>query len=148
MDELSLSLDSQALFKARFKSDWHAEIREKRLMPVAELFRERQITPTDLVNYWEELNTQKAVVKVQSGLLMGYVAALDAYIINGFYPKMVDQFHAQDYTMDYFVIEFDTQVCDWQRFSKRYWVRRIALRLLVRVYVHNFIVHFHNNVWE
>jgi hypothetical protein len=43
---------------------------------------------------------------------------MDTYIINGFYPKMVDQFHAQEYTMDYFVIEFDTQVCDWQRFRQ------------------------------
>lgn len=118
MDELSLSLDAQALFKDHFKTDWHAEIKDKRIMPVAELLREKEITSTDLGNYWEELNTQKAVVKVQSGLLMGYVATLDAYIINGFYPKMVDQFHAQDYTMDYFVIEFDTQVCDWQRFRQ------------------------------
>ena len=42
IEELSLSHEAQAIFKEHFQADWHVEMREKRLMPLDELLREKR----------------------------------------------------------------------------------------------------------
>ena len=69
------------------------------------------------------------IVKLQSGLLVGYTS-LDAYIINGFYPLMAERFSLiMRWTI---LVEFDSQRCDWRRFRQEI--------------VGNIIVHKHMNI--
>ena len=67
-------------FEKRFKKVWDEEIEQKRLLPLTELLKTRNITPALLAKRWEQMQAQEGIVKVQSGLLVGYATSLDAIL--------------------------------------------------------------------
>jgi hypothetical protein len=73
---------------------------------------------TDLLEAWEDHLATGQTLKVQSGLIVAFVEAFDAYVINGFYPAMAERFDHADNVMHYFVVEFDSAECSWESFRK------------------------------
>ena len=87
-------------------------------MTTNQLLAQKGLAITDLLNAWEQQLAAGQTLKVQSGLIIGFVEAFDAYVINGFYPAMAERFHHAENRMHYFVVEFDSADCSWESFRK------------------------------
>ena len=118
LDTLVMSETGLARFEERFGASWEDEKVAGRLMTTNQLIAQKGLAITDLLNAWEQQLAADQTLKVQSGLIIGFVEAFDAYVINGFYPAMAERFHHADNRMHYFVVEFDSADCSWKSFRK------------------------------
>lgn len=118
LDTLVMSEAGLARFEERFGASWEDEKAAGRLMTTNQLLAQKGLAITDLLNAWEEQLAAGQTLKVQSGLIIGYIEAFDAYVINGFYPAMAERFHHAENLMHYFVVEFDSADCSWESFRK------------------------------
>lgn len=118
LDTLIMSKAGLTRFEERFGASWEDEKAAGRLMTTNQLIAQKGLAITDLLNAWEQLLAAGQTLKVQSGLIIGFVEAFDAYVINGFYPAMAERFHHAENRMHYFVVEFDSADCSWESFRK------------------------------
>ena len=119
LDTLVMSEADSLDLEERFGASWEDEKAAGRLMTTNQLMAQKGLAITDLLNAWEEQLAAGQTLKVQSGLIIGFIEAFDAYVINGFYPAMAERFHHAENLMYYFVVEFDSADCSWESFSKR-----------------------------
>ena len=118
LDTLVMSKTGLTRFEERFGASWEDEKATGRLMTTNQLIDQKGLTITDLLNAWEQQLAAGQTLKVQSGLIICFVEAFDAYVINGFYPAMAERFHHAENRMHYFVVEFDSADCSWESFRK------------------------------
>ena len=118
LDTLVMSEAGFARFEEHFGASWEHEKAAGRLMTTNQLIAQKGLAITDLLNAWEEQLAAGKTLKVQSGLIIGFVEAFDAYVMNGFYPAMAERFHHAENLMHYFVVEFDSADCSWESFRK------------------------------
>jgi hypothetical protein len=118
LDTLIMSEAGLARFEERFGTSWEDEKVAGRLMTTDQLIEKKGLAITDLLEAWENHLATGQTLKVQSGLIVAFVEAFDAYVINGFYPAMAERFDNADNVMHYFVVEFDSAECSWESFRK------------------------------
>lgn len=118
LDTLIMSEAGLARFEERFGTSWEDEKVAGRLMTTDQLIENKGLAITDLLEAWEDHLATGQTLKVQSGLIVAFVEAFDAYVINGFYPAMAERFDHADNVMHYFVVEFDSAECSWESFRK------------------------------
>jgi hypothetical protein len=118
LDTLIMSEAGLARFEERFGTSWEDEKVAGRLMTTDQLIEKKGLAITDLLEAWEDHLATGQTLKVQSGLIVAFVEAFDAYLINGFYPAMAERFDHADNVMHYFVVEFDSAECSWESFRK------------------------------
>jgi hypothetical protein len=118
LDTLIMSEAGLARFEERFGTSWEDEKVAGRLMTTDQLIEKKGLAITDLWEAWENHLATGQTLKVQSGLIVAFVEAFDAYLINGFYPAMAERFDHADNVMHYFVVEFDSAECSWESFRK------------------------------
>lgn len=118
LDTLIMSDAGLARFEERFGTSWEDEKVAGRLMTTDQLIEKKGLAITDLLEAWEDHLATGQTLKVQSGLIVAFVEAFDAYVINGFYPAMAERFDHADNVMHYFVVEFDSAECSWESFRK------------------------------
>ena len=118
LDTLVMSKTGLTRFEERFGASWEDEKAAGRLMTTNHLIAQKGLAITDLLNAWEQQLAAGQTLKVQSGLIIGFVEAFDAYVINGFYPAMAERFHHAENRMHYFLVEFDSADCSWKSFRK------------------------------
>jgi hypothetical protein len=118
LDTLIMSEAGLARFEERFGTSWEDEKVAGRLMTTDQLIEKKGLAITDLLEAWEDHLATGQTLKVQSGLIVAFVEAFDAYVINGFYPAMAERFDHADNVMHYFVVEFDSAECSWESFRK------------------------------
>lgn len=118
LDTLIMSEAGLARFEERFGTSWEDEKVAGRLMTTDQLIEKKGLAITDLLEAWEDHLATGQTLKVQSGLIVAFVEAFDAYVINGFYPAMAERFDHADNVMHYFVVEFDSADCSWESFRK------------------------------
>lgn len=117
--ELALSAEAKAKFEAAFGKDWDAEVAAGRIMGNPDLLLKKGIGADKLFLLWNDCFSNQAVKKIQDGLLMAWLAPLDCYCINAFYPVMEANFYNPATVMDYFVVEFDPAQTSWEQFRKK-----------------------------
>ncbi|QBG46955.1 hypothetical protein EGM51_05940 [Verrucomicrobia bacterium S94] len=118
-EDISLSDAGKERFAEAFDSSWDEEVSVGRILPTAELLKRKKIDAHQLFNFWNVIFSAGKTVKLQDGFIMGYVAELDAYCINGFYPSMEANFYHPDTVMTYYVVEFDSDETSWSDFRKK-----------------------------
>lgn len=112
--EINLTDDGHAKFAEVFGRQWDAEVEAGRIMGNPQLMEAKGIDAHELFNLWNAAD----VKKVQAGLLVGWLDALDCYCINAFYPAMEANFYHADTMIDYYVVEFDPSQVSWEHFRK------------------------------
>ncbi len=110
----TLSDAGRIRFAETFGRDWNAEVQAGRIMGNPQLMASKGIDASALFTLWSAATVQK----IQSGLLMARLDALDCYCINAFYPAMEANFYHPRTTIFYYVVEFDPARVSWKRFRK------------------------------
>ncbi|MDZ8117501.1 hypothetical protein [Pontiella agarivorans] len=118
-EDISMSDAGKKRFAEAFDRSWDEEVSVGRILPTAELLKRRAIDSHQLFNFWNSIFSAGETVKLQDGFIMGYIAELDAYCINGFYPSMEANFYHPDTVMTYYVVEFDSSETSWSDFRKK-----------------------------
>lgn len=118
ISKIQLTNKGELKFKSAFGISWDKEIDNRRLLSLENLQKKQQLTSLDISRIWNKHASKNGIVKVQPGLLLCFDSSINAYIINGFYPIMADRFSHKDYTMNYYVVEFDSSNCSWSNFRK------------------------------
>ncbi len=114
--ELNLSEEAKNRFQKAFGEEWDSVISGKRVLNAAEVMdRFKEINAGRLNEIWTE-GTQ---TKLGPGLYAGKSAALDIYIINGFYPSMRERFTAPGLTIRWYDVTFDPQILSWSDFRQK-----------------------------
>ena len=119
IDDLDISHEGREKFKTAFGRKWDAEIKAKRLLSTTELLKNRNINVYQLFDAWNRLFAGGQTVKLQDGVIMGYIDELDAYCINAFYPSMEANFYNSETLLYYYVVEFDPAQVSWKEFRKK-----------------------------
>lgn len=116
IDELGLSDEAKIRFESAFGKSWKAEAGKVLGSPA--LQREKGISSHELYLHWNEQFLSRQTVKMQDGVIMAWLAELDCYCINAFYPAMEENFYNPATEMTYFVMEFDPEQVSWMQFRK------------------------------
>ena len=116
IDEINISFEGNNLFKSLYNKTWSDEILDNRILTTKDLMCLKKLNSSDISNLWNENNNP--IHKIQSGLLVKYVDEINTYLINGFYPLMSENFYNNNYLMNYYVIEFESQNYSWVDFRK------------------------------
>ncbi|WP_372847388.1 hypothetical protein [Pontiella sp.] len=117
-ETLDISEAGKDRFEEAFGKSWLAEATEGRILPTAKLLETTGIGVKQLFNRWNGLCLAGETVKIEDGLIMGYLKDLDVYCINAFYPSMEANFYHPDTRICYFVVEFDPAHWSWREFRK------------------------------
>jgi hypothetical protein len=117
-ERMDVSEDGKKRFETAFGKSWDSEFNAGKILSTKELLREKKISVHQLFNRWNGLFGAGKTAKLQDGLIMGYLADLDAYCINAFYPSMETNFYHSDTRIYYYVIEFDSAQVSWKEFRK------------------------------
>jgi len=116
VDELELSDEAKARFESSFGKSWQAETGKVLGSPA--LQQEKGIGSHELYLRWNEQFANRLTCKVQDGVIMAWLADLDCYCINAFYPAMEENFYNPATDMTYYVVEFDPEEISWERFRR------------------------------
>ena len=76
LDTLVMSEAGLARFEERFGASWEDEKAAGRLMTTNQLLAQKGLAITDLLNAWEEQLAAGQTLKVQSGLIIGFMRPL------------------------------------------------------------------------
>ncbi|MEN7972944.1 MAG: hypothetical protein ABFR47_03825 [Verrucomicrobiota bacterium] len=115
-EELELSDKAQARFESTFGKSWSAEA--GKVMGSPSLQQEKGISSHELYLLWREQYSSRRTCKLQSGVIVAWLADLDCYCINAFYPVMEENFCNPVTEMDYLVMEFDPGQVSWLQFRR------------------------------
>lgn len=115
---LELSDAGRARFEEAFEKSWDEEVACGRILSTAHLLEGKKISVHQLFNRWNNLFAGRKTVKLQDGIIMGFLEDLDAYCVNAFYPSMEANFYSEQTAITYFVVEFDPVQVSWKEFRK------------------------------
>jgi hypothetical protein len=118
-DELRPTDSARSLFKQRFQQEWDEQVRAGTITNNLTLMRRHNLTPEELFLRWNRQFDDKAVVKLQSGLLITWLESFQQYGLNGFYPSLEATFTHPATRMHYYVIEFDPAEVSWKAFREQ-----------------------------
>ena len=110
--DFSITPEGAAVFADLFGRSWDEETENGRIKSNPQLLEQKRIDADYLFECWNAAEARK----VQAGLLAAWLAPLDCYGINAFYPAMEANFYHPSTRMDYMVVEFDPAVISWKRF--------------------------------
>jgi len=113
-----LADEGKARFEAAFGKRWDAEVEAGRIMGNPSLIKAKGIDAAQLFTLWNEKFSARQTQKIQDGLIMAWLADLNAYCINAFYPVMEENFYHPATEITYFVVEFDPVQVSWKQFRK------------------------------
>ncbi len=105
-------------FEAFFGRTWQGEMDAGRIVPMPRLLERSDVDAHQLFNYWRVLFVSGKTVKLQAGLIMGFVEELNMYGINAFYPSMEAIFYHPETLLYYHVVEFDSSQTSWKEFRR------------------------------
>lgn len=115
-DELELTAEAQAKFKMAFGNSWVDEATKVFGSPA--LQQEKGISAHELYLQWNKEFSGRKTQKIQDGIIMAWLASLDCYCINAFYPAMEENFYNPATEMTYYVVEFNPDRVSWTQFRK------------------------------
>jgi nucleoside diphosphate kinase len=116
VDELELTDEAKLKFESAFGESWQAEA--GKVMGSPALQQEKGISSHELYLRWNEQFSSRRTCKIQDGVIMAWLADLDCYCINAFYPVMEENFYNLATEIAYHVIEFDPNQVSWSQFRK------------------------------
>lgn len=116
VDELDLSDEAKVKFESAFGKSWPSEAGKVLGSPA--LQQEKGVSSHELYLRWDEKCLSRQTCKIQDGVIMAWLADLDCYCINAFYPVMEENFYNSATEMAYHVIEFDPDQVSWSQFRK------------------------------
>ncbi len=119
ISKLNITEKGKTKFEAAFGKHWDQEIALGKIIPPALLLTAKKISVHQLFKKWNAQFTAGKTVKLEDGLLIAYLADLNAYCINGFYPAMEANFNHPSTLIHYHVVEFDPSQVSWQQFRKK-----------------------------
>lgn len=119
VEDISITKEGKNLFQRIYKKSWSDEIKEKRILTVQDLVLLKNISFNDISVLWNKNIKDHPVYKIDSGLLMKFSDEIDAYLINGFYCDMAQNFYNPIYNMNYYIIEFESNDISWFDFRKK-----------------------------
>ena len=105
-------------FESAFGKTWDGEVAAGRIMGNPQLLKAKGISANELFLLWNECFTTRQTQKIQDGLIMAWLATLDCYCINAFYPAMEENFYNPKTDITYYVLEFDPSQVSWAQFRK------------------------------
>ncbi len=105
-------------FEAFFGRTWQEEVAAGRIVPMPQLLARSDLDAHQLFNYWRALCANDQTVKLQDGLIMGFIEELNRYAINAFYPSMEAIFYHPETVLYYHVVEFDASQISWRTFRQ------------------------------
>lgn len=117
--DVKISESGRAKFKETFGKDWETEVEEGRIMGNPQLLEARSINAEELFTYWNHLFQSGQTHKIQDGLIVGWIGAMECYCINAFYPAIEASFYHPDNWMNYHVVEFYPSIISWNHFRKQ-----------------------------
>jgi len=115
---LAVTDEGRARFESAFSKSWEDEVAAGKIMGNPTLLKEKGITANELFLLWNDCFANRQTQKIQDGLLIAYLADLDCYCINAFYPAMEENFYHPDTRISYYVVEFDPEQVSWEDFRK------------------------------
>ena len=89
----------------------------KKLDTINNIKKRYNLSNKEISDIWNDDKNDK-VIKLQPGLVVSYIKTLDIFLINGFYPYMIELFYNHFYDMNYYVVEFDSKKINWINFRK------------------------------
>jgi hypothetical protein len=116
VDELELSDAAKDKFESAFGKSWQTEAGKVLGSPA--LQQEKGVSSHELYLLWNEQFSSRQTCKIQDGVILAWLADLDCYCINAFYPVMEENFYNPATEMAYHVIEFDPDQVSWAQFRK------------------------------
>ena len=114
---LEISDISIKFFEEKFSVKWNAAIDTNKLDTVNNIKKRYNLSNKEISDIWNDDKNDK-VIKLQPGLVVSYIKTLDIFLINGFYPYMIELFYNHFYDMNYYVVEFDSKKINWINFRK------------------------------
>ncbi|MBC8205984.1 MAG: hypothetical protein ISR85_00135 [Kiritimatiellales bacterium] len=105
-------------FEAFFGRTWQSEMDAGRIVPMPRLLSRPGMDAHQLFTIWRNLCAGKQAVKLQAGLIMGFIEELNVYAINAFYPSLEEIFYDLEARLDYHVVEFDSSQTSWKEFRR------------------------------
>lgn len=111
---LELTDEAARRFESVFGTPWAAEA--GRVLGSPALQQTKGITSQRLFELWNAEFAARRTCKLQDGVIVARLEALDCYCINAFYPAMEESFYHPATEMTYFVVEFDPGRISWQAF--------------------------------
>ncbi|HKL23050.1 MAG TPA: hypothetical protein VJ904_14685, partial [Tichowtungia sp.] len=117
-ETIVLDPEAQKRFESFFGRRWHDELETGRIVPMPQLLQRPGVDAPRLFRLWRALYPENKTVKLQAGLIMGFIEELGVYGINAFYPALEANFHHPDTVMHYHVVEFDSSQTSWKAFRK------------------------------
>jgi hypothetical protein len=117
--DAAITNEGKARFEGAFGKSWQAEVDAGRIMGNPRLLAKKGITADQLFHLWNAQFSTRQTQKIQDGLIMAWLDALDCYCINAFYPVMEENFNNPATRIDYHVVEFDPEQVSWKQFRKK-----------------------------
>lgn len=114
--ELGMGDAARQSFQLAFGKSWDEEVGAGRVMGHPLLLQSKGVDEDGLFELWNAQYAEGRVARVQEGVLVAWLEALDCYCINGFYPAMEKNFYAPSSMIEYFVVEFDPERVSWNTF--------------------------------
>jgi len=105
-------------FEDFFGRKWQDEVDAGRIVPMPRLLERSNVDVYQLFEYWSVLFASGKTVKLQDGLIMGFIEELNLYAINAFYPSMEAIFYHPETVLHYHVVEFDSLQISWKEFRQ------------------------------
>ena len=118
ISDLNISDEGKANFESAFGQRWDQEVALGKVITTEQLLATKDISVHQLFEKWNAQFSARKTAKLEDGLLMAYLADLDAYCINAFYPAMEGNFNDPATVIHYHVVEFDSAQTSWQQFRK------------------------------
>ena len=108
---------------------WNTAIDTNKLDTVNNIKKRYNLSNKEISDIWNDDKNDK-VIKLQPGLVVSYIKTLDIFLINGFYPYMIELFYNHFYDMNYYVVEFDSKKINWINFlEKTFLAQQIVVSL-------------------
>lgn len=108
----------KARFESAFGKSWGAEVNAERIMDNPRLLEAKGISAHKLYLLWNGQFANRKTEKIQDGVIVAWLAELDCYAINAFYPVMEANFYNPATCIGYHVVEFDASQVSWKQFRK------------------------------
>lgn len=117
-ETVDLEPAAQKRFESFFGRRWRDELEAGRIVSMPRLLQRPDVDVHRLFALWRALYPENKTVKLQAGLIMGFIEELGVYGINAFYPALEANFYHPDTVMHYHVVEFDPAEVSWKTFRR------------------------------
>ncbi|MDH3346212.1 MAG: hypothetical protein OEL75_03410 [Kiritimatiellaceae bacterium] len=117
-ETVQVDASAKERFEAYFGRSWQHEMDAGRIVPMPRLLSRPGIDAHQLYSAWLDLYAREKTVKLQAGLIMGFIEEWNVYGINAFYPSLEEVFYHPETRIDYHVVEFDSSQTSWKEFRQ------------------------------